>query len=1100
MADKTSTIKTIFALDGETTYRNAIKGINQEQKLLRSELSLATQKLLDQGDKAGAARASIESLNKQIELQKRRVEEAKNAVEQANQKWGEASEESKRYRTDLNYAEAALYRLEGALKTSTEELARQESKLIQVGDALESAGSKMQGVGDKLGKAGNQLSTKVTAPLMLGAGYATKAFMDFETGVTGVAKTVDMTAEEFDAMKQSIREMAIELPGTTEDIAGLAEIAGQLGIKKENILDFVEVMTRLGVSSNLAGEEGASMLAKYANITGMDQSEFENLASTIVGLGNKTATTEKDIMEMSMRLGAAGRQAGMTDPEILAMAASLSSVGLEAQAGGSAMSKAISRIQLEVETGGDALADFAAVAGMSVEDFSKAFEEDALGAVMAFVSGLSDVERNGASAIQLIDELGLSDIRLKDSLLRLTGAQDMVNESIQIANEAWAENTSLRKESDMFMNTSAQNLEKERDRLKDVAITLGEQLIPHLADFTAFLAKSAQAFNSLDTEQQKTIITMLGIAAAAGPVLKVTGSVTKGVGLMTEGLGHFIKKSGEKKAIEGVTAALGAGPGGMAASMATLGPLIGIAAGALALFAAQALEGPTKFEQLQKVLEGFGDGVVDYMDKLANAGSAFDGFAGGVSFSSEKMGELDRQIRDTHTNIIEIARTAAEENRALTEEERLALEELTGLLTKYTEEKLNAFIQQQSAYRTFAENEKIETDAQAAALINGARDAADETISVARNMYQEQLRLADELHGERGSKDKRAHAEAVAQAQQRYENEVALAEKTRLQTVQSVVDKWNEVNVSGEEFKEKYTELTTALSILDDEREQKLSESTETERSIFGEKEKINAQYVREKAQLTDQLISLFGDEADESLKSWVAMVMYAQTHGASLSAENKKVMDNIIGLMQELPSESKENFKQMMLSAIDGMVSQNPALASEAEKMKKTITDALDGGYWPAYESGASIGQGIQDGIWSKFADVTTAAGAMATGVKNSYKQHLAIQSPSRVMFEQGQQTAEGVILGLKNRLPDIRKQSELMAEAIRSPINLNDINIGVPTIPAGARSEGSDEMVTLLREIRDKDSSIIMDERVVGKIMSKQLNTRLGRDLARR
>lgn len=1097
MADKVSTIKTIFALDGERTYRNAVRDINTEQKLLRSELSLATAKLSDQGDKAGVSRAKIDSLNKQIELQKRKVNEARHAVEQSTEKWGEADERVLKYKTDLNYAESALYRLEGQLKSANEELAKQESRLVQVGDKLQSAGSKMQDYGDKMDRAGDKLSKNVTAPLMLGAGYAAKVYMDFETAATGVAKTVDMTAEEFEVMKNAIREMAIELPGSTEDIAGLAEVAGQLGVQNEHILDFVEVMTRLGVSSNLAGEEGATMLARYANITKMPQSEFERLSSTIVALGNNTATSEKEIMDMGMRLAAAGSQAGLTDPEIMALAASLSSVGLEAQAGGSAMSKAISRIQLEVETGGDALADFARIAGMTTEEFSVAFEQDALGAIMAFVGGLSNMDEHGASAIQLLDELGLTEIRTRDSLLRLTNAQDMVNEAIDTANNAWAENTALRAESDMFMQTQAQQLEKERDRLKDVAITLGAELLPHLVDFTAYLAKAAQAFNNLDPEQQKMILKLLAITAAAGPVLKITGSLTKGVGSLTEGIGKFIAKSGEKAAIEGVSAAMGTGPGGLATAFSVLNPLMIVAAGGLALFVAQALDGPSKIEVLQDKIKDFSDGVIEQMDRLNQAGSAFDGFAGGISFSSEKMGELDRQIRETHTNIIEIARTAAEENRALTEEERQALEELTELLTRYTEEKLKSFREQQSAYRTFAENEKVETDAHAASLINGAQDAAEQTINVAKSMYQESLRLADEMYGERGSKDKQAHQEAIEQAQNRYENEIELAEKTRVETVQSVVDKWNDVNVSGLEFKENYSTLLNELQTLEDERERKLSESTGTERSIFGQRDKIQADFVKKRADLTQQLIDLFDDESNESLKSWVAMNMFAQVHGATLSSEHKKTMSSIMQIMQELPPEARKQFEEMMLGAIDGIVEKNPEVASQAELVKRNVLSALKNGYWDAHSSGQSIGQGLQDGIWSKLGDVVSTTQSMAGSVRDTYRRVLTIQSPSKAMFEDGANTAEGVILGIKSKLPELKRAGEMMGEGVRSSVDMSEYGsrLTVPSLPQPAKdtitrqASNNQEMLQILRDIRDKDATIVMSGKTVARVIDKRL-----------
>ena len=73
----------------------------------------------------------------------------------------------------------------------------------------------------------------------------------------------------------------------------------------------------------------ASTLAKFANITSMDQAQFGNLGATLVDLGNNFATTEADIMNMSLRLAAAGDQVGLSEAQILGFAAALSSVGVQ---------------------------------------------------------------------------------------------------------------------------------------------------------------------------------------------------------------------------------------------------------------------------------------------------------------------------------------------------------------------------------------------------------------------------------------------------------------------------------------------------------------------------------------------------------------------------------------------------------------------------------------------------------------------------------------------------------------------------------------------------------------------------------------------------
>ena len=72
-----------------------------------------------------------------------------------------------------------------------------------------------------------------------------QASMDFESAITGVAKTTNLSDSELAAMADSIRELSTEIPATTEEIAAVAEAAGQLGIQKDALLDFTETMVML---------------------------------------------------------------------------------------------------------------------------------------------------------------------------------------------------------------------------------------------------------------------------------------------------------------------------------------------------------------------------------------------------------------------------------------------------------------------------------------------------------------------------------------------------------------------------------------------------------------------------------------------------------------------------------------------------------------------------------------------------------------------------------------------------------------------------------------------------------------------------------------
>ncbi|MFR1128523.1 MAG: phage tail tape measure protein, partial [Enterocloster bolteae] len=420
------------------------------------------------------------------------------------------------------------------------EAARASNTTVGFADAMTKAGPGIDAAWDGAKKA---VMTTAAAMAAAGAavgvvgGMAISAGSDFESAFAGVRKTVDATEEQFAELEDKLRDMAKNKPQTAVELAEIAEAAGQLGIHTENIAEFTDVMADLKVATNL-GDEGASQFAKFANIVDMSQEKFANLGSTVVALGNNMATTEADIVEMGMRLAGAGKQVGMSEGDIMGFAAALSSVGIEAEAGGSAMSKMMVNMQLAVETGADAwaeidasmertghtreqaehavaeggkalnnfaasvgwnakqlkasvkeaqdsagsLQDFADVANMTSEEFANAFKDNAAGALSAFISGLNDTERLGQSAIVTLDSMDIKEVRLRDTLLRAANASGLFNDALTLANNSFDENTALTKEAEQRYKTFESRLDMVKNRITDVGISLYQDFRDPLSD------------------------------------------------------------------------------------------------------------------------------------------------------------------------------------------------------------------------------------------------------------------------------------------------------------------------------------------------------------------------------------------------------------------------------------------------------------------------------------------------------------------------------------------------------------------------------------------------------------------------------------------
>lgn len=497
-----------------------LKGINSLLKLDPSNTVLLTQKQ--------------EVLAEQITLTSEKLEELQRHEQAVAEVAEELTEEQQK-----NYR--ALQREIVNTQNKLSALKVESSKWTKAGDAMVEFGEGVSRISGKIDKLGTSLTTGITLPVAGLTATLISSAKEFETAFTGVEKTVDGTTEQLEALKKGIQDMAEEIPSSTTEIAAVAEAAGQLGIATEDILDFTKVMIDLGNSTNLSAEEAASSLAKFANVTKMSTDDYDKLGSTIVALGNNFATTEADIVSMATRLASTGELAGLSEPQILALATAMSSVGIEAEAGGSAMSKLLKQIQVAVEVGGSDLKDFARIAGMSTKQFKEAFEKDAVKALSSFISGLNATERNGKSAIAVLNDMELKEVRLSNTILSLANASDVLNNAVELGNQSWEENVALSNEANKRYETLESQMEITKNKIRNLATNLGNKLTPKFKDLLKQVDKVIDKIDDLTDEEIDNIIQTTAMVATIGPAIKILSSFGTITGNTITTLGNFSK-------------------------------------------------------------------------------------------------------------------------------------------------------------------------------------------------------------------------------------------------------------------------------------------------------------------------------------------------------------------------------------------------------------------------------------------------------------------------------------------------------------------------------------------------------------------------------
>lgn len=535
-------------VEGEAEYRKQINEIITQAKTLSSEMKKVESSFTSETSALKRSAAERKILNEQIEVQKKRVSELQNMLDKSKGKFGENASETMKWQQAVNNATTELNKMQQVMKNLSVPKA--------IAADLKAMGESIKGVGEKMTSIGRTMTTHVTAPIAAAAAASVKSFIDYESAFAGVRKTVDETDAGFKKLDEGIREMSTRMASSKTDIAGVMEIAGQLGVEgTDNLLKFTEQIIMLGDSTNMSADEAATSLARFMNVTGESTANIDRIGSAVVDLGNNFATSESEIVEMSTRLAAAGTIAGLSSQDILALSTAMSSVGINAEAGGTAMSQTLKKMEDSVvsfRSGAESdLGRIAEISGMSATQFAEAWETHPIAAVQSFIAGLGNLDASGESATLVLDELGLSGIRQSNMLKALALASGELTAAIDVSNAAYERNTALSDEANKRYETTAAQLTQMREKFTNIGLEIAERLIPYINQFMTYLDGLIQKWDALTPAMQNNIIQFAAFAAAIGPVVTVIGTITTGIGSFVSALGTIVG------AINPVTIAIG---------------------------------------------------------------------------------------------------------------------------------------------------------------------------------------------------------------------------------------------------------------------------------------------------------------------------------------------------------------------------------------------------------------------------------------------------------------------------------------------------------------------------------------------------------------
>lgn len=1034
------------------TLRNALANAQETQKSANAKVDECREKY----EKARQEMENYKKSTNQTEEEQKRLkdalEDAGKRLETAEKGAKSAANSVEDYGKKANYTQAEVYRLGNKIDETTQELTQARIEAANTGQAVDKLGDEMKEGAEKSEEFGDKSSHGIGAlasalaaagikeslrEIVNGIKECTDASIKYESAITGVYKTVNGTDAQLQRINDGIKEMSTQIPATTTQIAGVAEAAGQLGIATDDVLDFTRVMIDLGESTNLSADEAASALAKFSNITGTSAANYGRLGSVIVGLGNNFATTEADIVSMGTRLASAGTLAGLTEPEIMALATAMSSVGIEAEAGGTAMTQTLSAIETAVANGGDKLEEYARISGISAKEFSSMWKTHAVDALQLFIAGLGKLDEQGESATIVLDDLGLSGVRQSNMLKSLSLAAETMTGAVDLANEAWTENTALTEEAGKRYETTESKLAMASNAFDNLKVAIGDQLNPVLEKCAE---GGAQAFTwAADFIDKNSWV----VGALTG--------VTTAVGLLAVGVaGYNIATTIAIPATEAFTAALLANPVGQVAVA-----LVAVTAAVTGVAIAMANSEPPadKYKEaiinareasddLEASLETLNDTIANneyntdqvrvYIKELQRLGEAGLENASVNELYQETLDKIREIMPDLSVSIDET--TGAVEggtDALLAQAEAWENQENATDALRVLEDAKNAY---ETTKQAVDENrEAMDALGEEFDMISAQIDITNGTVEVGSEKWHDLNNRLGEMNDEilnYQAQDEALREElemqqaAMDEAQASYDrynqtvndsNDVIQAAQTFTQGITTTFDALTqELEALQAEYAEAeqaaYNSLTSQFGLFNTmkvEVDTSVSDMIGSLDSQIAFMEKY-ADNMRRAAELgiDEGLLQELSDGSVESAKYLQAIVDDGGKHMTQLNAKFKKVNDGKTEFSKQL-AEMQTDFSKRM---------------SNIEQRLDQTTRALDR-YNDAADATNHTVQGIVNTAYARQSSVWSAYYALGQTASAAYRAANKIRSPSRVFMELTDYTVQGITLQAEKRKPDVAK-----------------------------------------------------------------------------
>ncbi|MEY8414807.1 phage tail tape measure protein [Tissierella praeacuta] len=608
MAKEIGKLNVVVGLDS-TGFQNGIGNLNREMKKVQSEFKLASVEMGKHGKELDGLRLKSDSLTKQTELQTQKVQALEAAHQKSVDTKGKDAKATQELEIKLNQARTRLISMEQDLNSLNREIELQSSGWYQLGKTLEPIGQKMQDIGKKMESVGKDLTKKITLPLVGLGAAAVKVGSEFEAGMSEVAAISGATGNDLKKLEEKAKEMGATTKFSASESAEALKYMAMAGWNTTQMLDGLDGVMMLAAASGEDLGLVSDIVTDALTAFGMEAKEASNFADLLASASSNSNTNVAMLGESFKYVAPLFGSLGYSAEDAALALGLMANAGIKGSQAGTSLKTAIANLANPTDKMAGAMNQL----GLSITD--------ANGEMLPFKDVMDELRLKFAGLSEEQQAQYAATIFGKEAMSGMLAIINASPEDYEKLTQATREYNGVAKE---MAETMEDNLQGEITKLKSafegVGIQIFEILVPHLQTLVEKLQLVVEWFGNLSPATQETIVKVVALAAAIGPLLILGGKVIGGAGTVITSFSKVsIALAGLKTGTAGVTVATS----GMATGFSAAG--IAAKSGALLLnpwtlgIGAATVAGIALYKHLSKesipAIELFGDEVSDSTKK-----------------------------------------------------------------------------------------------------------------------------------------------------------------------------------------------------------------------------------------------------------------------------------------------------------------------------------------------------------------------------------------------------------------------------------------------------------------------------------------------------